>query len=322
MRAVIGTDLLYARQLLEDGKLVAIPTETVYGLAGNAFNNDAVAEIYKVKNRPEFNPLIVHVGSLAAARELVSEFPPAAMRLAQVFWPGPLTLILPKKDIVPDLVTAGSKLVALRVPGHEFTLSFLQTLNFPLASPSANPFGYVSPTTAQHVADQLGEKIDYILDGGDCQVGLESTIVQIAGPEKVIVRRLGGISVEDIEHTTGFKVEVATSEEGKPIAAGMLEHHYSPNKPVFIGRSIEDLPAEYQGKSIGFLRFQFPIEGHSIERQFILSPAGRLEEAAKQLFTALRLLDGTDFDAILAEPAPDISLGRGINDRLKRAAAK
>ncbi len=168
---MIGKDLERAARLLREGALVAIPTETVYGLAGNAFSETAVAEIFAVKQRPAFDPLIVHAGSLDRLQALAADFPPEARRLAEAFMPGPLTLLLPKADVISDLVTAGSPLVALRIPKHPMALDLLSLLEFPLAAPSANPFGYISPTTAQHVDQQLGSKIPYILDGGPCQVG-------------------------------------------------------------------------------------------------------------------------------------------------------
>ncbi|MCS6796546.1 MAG: L-threonylcarbamoyladenylate synthase, partial [Raineya sp.] len=205
---MISTDIDLAEKLLRNNQLVAIPTETVYGLAGNAFSEEAVAQIFAVKNRPTFDPLIVHSDSLEKIKNFVSDFPEKAMILAQKFWAGSLTLLLPKKSIIPDLVTAGLPTVAVRIPKHPLTLQLLQRLDFPLAAPSANPFGYISPTTAHHVAEQLGEKIPLILDGGICSVGVESTIVGFEG-DKAIIYRLGGISVESIQETIG-EVEVKT----------------------------------------------------------------------------------------------------------------
>jgi L-threonylcarbamoyladenylate synthase len=196
--AQIETDIEKAKALLESGELVAIPTETVYGLAGNALNPDAVAKIFSVKNRPSFDPLIIHTDSLEKVRKFTLDIPAPLDRLAAHFWPGPLTLLLPKKPIVPDLVTSGLDTVAVRIPQHTLTLSLLEALDFPLAAPSANPFGYISPTTAAHVQDQLGDKIPYILDGGPSQVGLESTIVGLENGE-VVVYRLGGLEVAAIE---------------------------------------------------------------------------------------------------------------------------
>ena len=194
--AVSGTDVERAKQLLCSGNLVVIPTETVYGLAGNALNPRAVAAIYEVKNRPSFNPLIIHTDRLEKVTEYVASVPRVAQELAQAFWPGPLTLLLPKTDKLPDIVTAGSDRVAVRIPKHPLALALLSELDFPLAAPSANPFGYISPTTVAHVEEQLGDKIAYILDGGSCSVGIESTIVGVED-NKLEVYRRGGISIED-----------------------------------------------------------------------------------------------------------------------------
>lgn len=322
MAAQIGTNLEEAAAWLNRGEVIAIPTETVYGLAGNAFDLEAVTKIYKVKNRPFFNPLIVHCANLAQIKQLVTEFPDAAKRLASVFWPGPMTLLLPKRPEISDLVTAGSPLVAVRIPQHGLTHELLGMLNFPLAAPSANPFGYVSPTTAQHVANQLGDQIPYILDGGSCQIGLESTIIGFDKPGTVTVYRLGGISVEDLMRATGYKVEIHTHENLHPIASGMLENHYAPGKRLYIGNSINQLPAELRDSRIGAIRFHTHSPELPKDHQFLLSFDGSLEQAAKNLFLALRTLDGVDFDCILAEPLPDEGLGKAINDRLRRASAK
>jgi len=190
--ALIGKDLDHAAVLLKEGKLVAIPTETVYGLAGNALNEDAVLSIFEVKERPQFNPIIVHARDLEQIQDFVEDIPAPARRLAETLWPGPLTILLPRQtDIIPDIVTAGSQMVAVRIPQHPMTLELLNKLEFPLAAPSANPFGYISPTTPQHVAHQLGDKISYILDGGPTKIGVESTIVTFEG-DQVVVLRLGG----------------------------------------------------------------------------------------------------------------------------------
>lgn len=322
MAAKIGTDIEEAALWLNQGEVIAIPTETVYGLAGNAFNLEAITKIYKVKNRPFFNPLIVHCGNLSQVKQLVLDFPEAAKRLASVFWPGPMTLLLPKKPEIPDLVTAGSPLVAIRVPQHGLTHELLLNLDFPLAAPSANPFGYVSPTNASHVAAQLGNQIPYILDGGSCQIGVESTIIGFDEPQTVTVFRLGGISTEDLERATGYKVKVHIHDNLHPIASGMLAHHYAPSKQLFIGNSINQLPAELRDSRIGAIRFHTHLPELPKDHQFILSFDGSLEQAAKNLFLALRTLDEVDFDCIIAEPLPDEGLGKAINDRLRRAAAK
>jgi L-threonylcarbamoyladenylate synthase len=313
--ASIGTDIQYAKALLEQGDVVAIPTETVYGLAGNALNVAAVARIFDVKNRPQFDPLIVHVPDLNAAGNYIQNIPDAARQLADYFWPGPLTLLLQKKDIIPDLVTSGLGTVGIRCPDHPLTRQLLKELPFPLAAPSANPFGYVSPTTPQHVNEQLGDKIQYILDGGACRVGIESTII---GFENDIptVYRMGGLSLEQIERITG-PVQVQAHSSSNPKAPGQLKSHYAPGKKVVLG-VIEELLQQYPAHTSGLLTFH---NDFNSPFQFILSPSGNLDEAAQNLFTALRAFDKMPIDYILAELVPETGLGRAINDRLRRAAA-
>jgi L-threonylcarbamoyladenylate synthase len=312
--AEIGTDTKRAVHLLEQGELVAIPTETVYGLAGNALDKQAVTKIFAVKDRPQFDPLIVHVSDIAKVKEYVTEIPSLAQVLADKFWPGPLTLVLKKKKIIPDLVTAGLDTVGIRCPNHPLTKQLLKKISFPLAAPSANPFGYVSPTKAAHVEEQLGNKINYILDGGTCTVGIESTIVGFENNEPVVYR-LGGLSLEDIESTIG-KVNVMTRSTSNPKAPGQLISHYAPSKKVFLGQ-IEELLQSYPAHLAGILTFQ---KDFNSPFQFVLSPTGSLEEAAQNIFEALRSFDKLPIDVILAERVPDTGLGRAINDRLQRAA--
>jgi L-threonylcarbamoyladenylate synthase len=313
--AETGKDILKAKLLLEDGELVAIPTETVYGLAANALDTRAVTKIFDVKNRPQFDPLIVHVPDIERTREYVLAIPEKARLLADRFWPGPLTLLLKKKPSIPDLVTAGLDTVGIRCPHHTLTHSLLDSLSFPLAAPSANPFGYVSPTTPQHVEEQLGSRIPYILDGGSCEVGIESTIVGF-DEDYPIVYRLGGLSLESIEFVIG-KVKLEAYSTSNPKSPGQLISHYAPRKKVIIGK-IEELLQEFPAHCSGLLTFQ---QDFNSPYQFILSPSGKLEEAAQNLFAALRAFDKMDVDVILAELVPDIGIGRAINDRLKRAAA-
>ncbi len=316
---MISTDLDLAEKLLRNNKLVAIPTETVYGLAGNALSEEAVAQIFAVKNRPSFDPLIVHSDSLAKIQNFVLAFPPKARLLAEKFWPGSLTLLLPKQAIIPDLVTAGLPTVGVRIPKHPLTLQLLQRLDFPLAAPSANPFGYISPTTAQHVAEQLGEKIPLILNGGSCSIGVESTIVGFAD-EKVIIYRLGGISVEAIENLIG-KVKVETYSTSNPLAPGNLESHYAPTKKLFLG-DLQEILQKYPPQEIGTLVFRETISEIPLANQLILSEQGSFAEAAKNLFAMLRKLDKMPVKIIWAELLPEKDLGRAINDRLRRASAK
>jgi L-threonylcarbamoyladenylate synthase len=316
----ISTDLNLAKQFLESGKLVAIPTETVYGLAGNALDPLAVAAIFDTKNRPSFDPLIIHVASTQAVAQYILEFPKALHKLAEKFWPGPLTLLLPKAPLIPDLVTSGLDRVAIRVPNHPLTLELLRTLDFPLAAPSANPFGYISPTTPAHVNAQLGELIPMILDGGPSAVGLESTIIGMEGDE-IIVYRLGGLEIDLIEEVVG-KVQLQDHSSSNPQAPGLLESHYAPTKPFILGDLNKLIPYyASQGKYFGVLSFQDFSEEVASEKQIILSKVGNLKEAAANLFAAMRSLDGMNIDFILAELAPDHGLGKAINDRLKRASA-
>lgn len=313
--AEIGSDLNKAIRLLQKGELVAIPTETVYGLAGNALDKEAVTKIFSVKNRPQFDPLIVHVPGLEHVGRYVEDVPEKAILLAEKFWPGPLTLVLRKKAIIPHLVTAGMDTVGIRCPNHKLTRELLVNLSFPLAAPSANPFGYVSPTTAQHVDEQLGEKIGYILDGGTCPVGIESTIIGFEGGDPVVYR-LGGLSLEEIETAIGA-VALKAHSTSNPKAPGQLKSHYAPGKKVVVG-NIEELLKEYDQQEIAVLSFS---KNFNIPFQFILSPTGRIDEAAQHLFTALRTLDKMPVKVILTEFVPENGLGRAINDRLKRAAA-
>lgn len=313
--AEIGTSIEKAKHLLEAGELVAVPTETVYGLAGNALNPEAVAKIFEVKKRPQFDPLIVHVPDSDTAKKYILNFPDHAEKLARQFWPGPLTLLLQKKMIIPDLVTAGLDTVGLRCPDHHLTRELLSKLTFPLAAPSANLFGRVSPTKPEHVNEQLGEHISYILDGGTCSVGIESTIVGF--DENIpVIYRLGGLAVEQIREVVG-EVKVNTHSSSNPKAPGQLKSHYAPSKKVILGR-IEDLLQRYPAHCSGVLTMS---KDFNSPYQRMLSPSGNLHEAARNLFQALRDFETMPVDVILAEPVEEHGLGRAINDRLRRAAA-
>jgi L-threonylcarbamoyladenylate synthase len=317
--AMIGTDINHAVALLKAGQLVAIPTETVYGLAGNALDLSAVSLIFKVKNRPSFDPLIIHLPAFSAVSPYVKAIPEAAASLATAFMPGPLTLLLEKSEQVPDIVTAGSALVAVRIPAHPMAQQLLSRLDFPLSAPSANPFGYISPTTAAHVDEQLGSLIPYILDGGPCEIGLESTIVGF--PEgKPTVYRKGGIAVEALEGVVG-PVEVRAHSSSNPQAPGMLKSHYAPRTPMVLGNP-EDFIAKYRIEEIGCIRFQNAFSGVPEAQQLILSPSGDDQEAARRLFAGMRRLDSQPLSVIVAELLPEEGLGRAINDRLRRAAAR
>ncbi|MBC8045859.1 MAG: threonylcarbamoyl-AMP synthase [Fimbriimonadaceae bacterium] len=315
---MIGKDIFHAANLLKQGDVVAIPTETVYGLAGNAFNTDAVLKIFTVKNRPHFNPLIVHTNTIEKIESFITSFPQELKKLASL-WPGPITILLPKSNKIHDLITAGAAHVAVRIPNHPLTLELLSNLDFPLCAPSANPFGYISPTTAVHVEKQLGDKISYILDGGQCDVGIESTIIKLNINNKIEILRTGGIPTEQIASITGYQPEIEVYSE-RPDAPGMLKSHYSPSIPLIIG-DINTLLENYNTKKIALLNFNKPVQHASVIFQITLSPKGNLNEAATNLFSALHELDASNAEIIIATRVPDIGIGKAINDRLMRAAA-
>jgi L-threonylcarbamoyladenylate synthase len=318
--AEIGKDIALAAKLLKHGKLVAIPTETVYGLAGNALDEQAVLSIFKTKERPFFDPLIIHVHSKEAVAKYAELQDDRLKLLAEKFWPGPLTLLLPKKNIIPSIVSSGLPQVAVRVPAHLLTLELLEKLDLPLAAPSANPFGYISPTRPEHVNRQLGNKIEYILDGGDCKIGIESTIVGIED-NIVCVYRLGGLAVEAIEKITG-RVRLSINLSGDPTAPGQLKNHYAPSKPLFIG-DISSIAEDMRKQKIAFICIgkQKKLRDKNI-KVYNLSPTGNLSEAAINLFQFLREADESDAEIVVCEEVADEGLGKAINDRLRRAAVK
>lgn len=320
MTAEIGKDISKCTQILEQGDVVAIPTETVYGLAANAFNVKAVSKIFEVKNRPSFDPLIVHLSSIDSIDDLCIDIPDVFYQLYKSFCPGPITFILKKDKKVPDLISSGHDTVGIRFPNHSLTRELIEKSGFPLAAPSANPFGYVSPTSAQHVANQLGGKIPYILDGGTCKVGLESTIIDLS-KGNLEVLRLGGLALEDIEDALGYPIQKIKTSSSNPNAPGMLSSHYSPGKKVVFGNFDYSLD-QWKEKKVGVITFQHKLSSIPQEQQWVLSPKGDLNEAAQNLFKSLRETDKTDLDVILAEEFPNEGLGRAINDRLKRASSK
>lgn len=319
---MVGTDLNIAIKFLQQGELVAIPTETVYGLAANAFDEKAVVKIYHVKNRPQFNPVIIHTDSIEKLKKWGLQLPEKMLMLASKFSPGPLTYVIPKSDRIPDIITAGTDAVAVRIPNHPLTLELLGRLDFPLAAPSANPSGFVSPTNAFHVHEQLGDKIKYILDGGECKVGLESTIISFLDEIPTILR-FGGLSLEKIEEVIGKVNTVYTSRgaETKPVAPGMLSRHYATQHKLVFG-DIDSHLHYFKHDRIGIISFYKKYEFIDDEKQFTLSRDKNLDEAARKLFSAMRDIDKLDIDVILAEKFPDEGLGRAINDRLKRASVE
>jgi L-threonylcarbamoyladenylate synthase len=313
----IGQELWRASRILQQGGLVAIPTETVYGLAGNALDSEAVINIYEVKGRPRFNPLIMHLPSLQAAEQYVTDIPAPLRLLAEQFSPGPLSYLLPKSSLVPDLITAGSDKVVVRIPSHPMTLELLLQIDFPLAAPSANPFGYVSPVTAEHVKEGLNGRIPYILNGGACSVGLESTIIGMED-EELIIHRVGAVTADDIFNVTGIKPRFSLLHK-KPDTPGQLKSHYAPVKPLLVGDLSTLIPA-HSGKKIAVISFMDLWRDVHISRA--LSSGGNLHEAAANLFTVLRELDKSDADLILAEVFPNTGIGQAINDRLSRAGGR
>ena len=315
--SIISKDISKAVALLNQEKLVAIPTETVYGLAGNIFSEKAIDSIFKTKQRPLFNPLIVHIPSIDYLETIVARIPEKAKLLAEAFWPGPITLVLKKKEVIPDVITAGKDTVAVRIPNHPTTLELLKQLDFPLAAPSANPFNRISPTSAEHVESYFKNDIKMVLDGGTCTSGIESTIIGFENDEPIIYR-LGSTSIEDIENIVG-SVEIKNKKNSVPNAPGMLARHYAPNTKTILVTDISDAIKQFQGKNIGILAFENEIKNKAIKFQIVLSKTGNVSEAATNLYSALHQLDEQDLDIIIAERLPNHDIGKSINDILQRA---
>jgi L-threonylcarbamoyladenylate synthase len=306
--------------ILRGGGLVAFPTETVYGLGANALDAAAVARIFAAKGRPTFDPLIVHLADRTWLERAVRATPEAAAILAARFWPGPLTLVLPKAAVVPDLVTAGLDTVGVRVPDHSAAHALLEAADTPIAAPSANLFGHVSPTTAAHVVEQLGDRVDAVLDGGPCRVGVESTIVSFASGAPVVLRP-GGVTREELAEALGRPVALVRErapEDTPLVAPGQLERHYATRTPLRL------LPGRATGPGssarVGLLAFAgSPALGFAAVE--VLAPDGKPATAAANLFAALRRLDARGLDLLLAEPCSEEGLGSAIMDRLRRCAA-
>lgn len=315
----IGKDVGKAAEILRNGGLVAIPTETVYGLAANAINPKAVAKIFEAKKRPSFDPLIIHLYDAERVVDFAFFEDENAKKLADAFWPGPLTMVLPKREIIPGITSSGLDTVGVRLPKHPLTRELLKILDFPLAAPSANLFGYVSPTTAQHVYDQLGEEVDYILDGGRSEVGLESTIIGFEDKQPTVFRR-GGIPIDDIEEITG-KVRVREHSTSNPQAPGMLSNHYSPHK-ILVPGPYKEVKRKFPEQTVGVLLFGDVDTDCPAEFELNLSQSGDLNEAAYHLFDMLRQMDKMKPEVFAFQFVPDTGLGQAINDRLKRAAVK
>jgi len=304
-----------AAEAITSGEIIAFPTETVYGLGADGLNPTAVARIFEAKNRPSFNPLILHIAELNQLYDLVECNSKKVKKLVETFWPGPLTLVLPKKEIVPDIVTAGNSTVAIRMPKHPVALKLIEISGKPIAAPSANTFGFLSPTTAKHVQKQLGNKIDIILDGGKSNVGVESTILEII-EDDVYLLRPGGISIEQLEEVCG-KIEIKQPDSNNPVAPGQLLNHYAPNIPIMFLDEISE--QNVKDKKIAGLFFKENRSTLKFEQVEILSPSGSLHEAAANLFHHLHTLESTNVDMIIVEPVEESGLGIAIMDRLLKA---
>lgn len=319
-------NLAFLARRLRAGELVGVPTETVYGLAADAFNASACRKIFVAKGRPVSDPLIVHLHSLHDLAN-VAIANPAAITLAQQFWPGPLTLILPKTSAIPDLVTAGLPSVAVRIPAHPLFRRLLKLTGRPLAAPSANPFGYISPTTAEHVRTSLGSKIAYILDGGAADFGLESTILDLRDPMRPRLLRPGAISREALSRALGRPVAWSGHQTARPdspqVAPGSLLRHYSPLTPLVLHRRLTIARAAKGTSDEAWLFLRKPA-GRLSQNIYWLDTRGDLPRAARRLFAQLRELDNSGYTRIHVESAPMDRDGpaTAINDRLRRAAAK
>ncbi|CAI8245310.1 MAG: Threonylcarbamoyl-AMP synthase [Flavobacteriia bacterium] len=314
---LISKDLHIAAELLRSGQLVGIPTETVYGLAANGCDPKAVAGIFDLKDRPRFDPVILHFADPDRVEPYVKGNMAMAHSLFRAFSPGALTLLLPKTDKVSDIVTAGLPKVALRIPDHSMTLDLLRELPFPLAAPSANLFGRTSPTRPEHVTEQFGKELPLVLDGGACAVGIESTILDISEKKPLILRQ-GGISQEALEAHLGYAIESKLSSS-RPEAPGMIHSHYSPGCPVALMKD-DVFPNEGFQDGDRIIRFRSLLDGVPEKAQIILSTQGDVREAASRLFKALHDSGSTEPRVIWAECVPEKGVGRAINDRLRRAA--
>ena len=310
-QTVITNDLDLAKTILNSGGVIGIPTETVYGLAGNAMDRDSIASIFRIKNRPYFNPLIAHIGKIEQLKSLCSNIPEEAQELIDAFWPGPLTLVLPKKKSVPDILTSGLNKVAVRMPSHPMTLELLKSIKYPLAAPSANPYKYVSPTCAQHVKNQIGGSIPLILDGGQCEIGLESTIIGFED-NMAVIYRLGGLAIESIEEVLRKPLVLKTRSDNY-VLPGQEKRHYSPGKKIVLIPFEGTLPSIVNPDVL--ITWKPNKSSHNS-----LSLDGSEISGASRVFSILRELDNSKIRKIYIECAPEKGLGKAINDRLERAA--
>lgn len=303
-----------AAQIIKNGGVVAFPTETVYGLGADVFNKKAVAKIFEIKKRPDFDPLIVHICDIKQLKLLCSHIPLVIKKITKLFWPGPLTVILPKKKSVPDIVTAGLKTVAVRMPENKIALKLIKLANTPIAAPSANLFSRLSPIKAEHVVNQLNGKPDLILDGGKTKIGLESTIIKYENG-KLYLLRPGGLEKEKIENKIGVKIELLKNDIME--APGQFKKHYSPKIKTIMVKDPSMIKSDMQALYIAFKK----PPNKKFKKIKILSSKGDLEEAATNLFDFLHYAENLKIKRIYIETVPEKGLGLAINDRIKRAAA-
>lgn len=316
---MITNQVNFIKEHLEKGGIAGIPTETVYGLAANILDEQAIANIFLTKERPNTNPLIVHVKSLEQAQKYVSHFPPKALQLAKQFWPGSLTLILPKNEQISPLITANQSTVAIRIPNHPITLQLLDVLDFPLAAPSANPYNRISPTRSSHV-QQYFPHIP-ILEGGICTAGVESTILAFEGDEVILLRH-GAIAIEEIEALVG-RILDRTASDSTHLTPGRSKKHYSPTCELVLSNEPLFLLSAVQEKQVGILWFnQIKIHSPKVFINQVLAPHGSFQEAAANMYDALHQMEKSGVELIIVERLPNHGLGRTVNDRFERAAAK
>jgi L-threonylcarbamoyladenylate synthase len=320
MAGITSSNIEKAASLLKEGKVVAIPTETVYGLAANMWDEDAILRVFATKKRPLTNPLIVHIGHVSQLELLVEEVPYVINKLITHFWPGPLTILLPKNNSISHTITAGSPFVAVRMPKHDITLKLIEKTGFPLVAPSANPANQVSPTSAEHVEKYFGQSIDMILDGGICEKGIESTIVSWNG-EKIVIHREGSLSREVIHEALGSDCTI--SKDSKEITApGQFSKHYAPSKPLYLCNNIDDHLDDFKGMKVGIITYNEIPKNKDVCFVRILAPNNSLTIAMKNLYRTLHEMEDLPIDCILCEWMPNEKEGKGINDRLRRAATK
>ncbi len=311
----LNTTIHLACELLRKGEIVAFPTETVYGLGADALNGYAVAKVFEIKKRPRFDPIIVHVSDMEWVKKIVKEVPFEAKRIMEKFWPGPLTIVLEKNEKIPDIVTAGLKTVAIRMPSHPVAKNLISSFGRPIAAPSANPFGYISPTKASHVAKILKDKVPLIIDGGDSFFGLESTVISVNG-DKILIYRFGAVTAEELSQFG--EIVPVFDKMRRPLSPGQLPYHYAPHKPLKIIES----PEEIENPSSSFLAFTEPRHPVNAKYVLVLTKSGDLREAASNFFSHLIELDREDVDIIYAQKVPEVGLGRAIMERLRKAEKK